>query len=829
MFDQFVNLNVLKFGWPLALLPVMIHLFNRLRHRRMDWAAMMFLRIASRKSTRFNKIRQYLVLLMRVLAVLALILALSRPLAGTWLGGMMSGDPETILILLDRSVSMESRDTGGLSKREAAMARVADTANKFPGAEIWYLDSVVGTPQRVERLSDLESQFDFNATDTAVNMPRLVEEASDWLGKNRSGDCLIFIASDMQEDNWRPEASGRWAKVASGLSGDEHPFKASVQVLAKTRSVTNNVSIRVLEARRGDPQLSPDNLDLVVKFNTSSKTEKTLNLLYHLNGTNVPPSNIAVKHQRIKVKGSTLPINVSFRLPSDAPEIGWGYVQIGLGVDAGNRFAVDDNPRDNRAYFVYGPSQEVAQSAIVGPPGELSTLYLQASADPFYNGGTNRLSHVISPADLNSTALAEYAMVAWHDPLPEGVAGEQLMKYAANGGVVVFFPPDDPNPTGTGTAFAGLGWAGMQVSTNGAGQSLRTWRDALPRKQDDKTGGFRVGGWREREGPLANSQNNISLSVKALTTIRRRELVDHGQQAFAAMERAWQNAEALRAQETPDMVLLKKVQDDLRETAGHLGKLGGVIWPATRATDFKTQLVDPVAGLDTAKPSASRRKLVDVLWPFLVHWRGAVDVFEGGHYVMAYYSDDTPLLVRQLVGRGQVFFCSTRPDEAWSSLHEQWFFVVMIERMIRTGEALGAGSYSVAHSRVCGNFEPPPETSWRALAGEVAEPDYRRHAGVYQSDLGEFIALNRPLTEDDLRFFAKEQEDLIQGLFGDVPVHVFWETGNAGAVESTDGPTEIWRWFLAIMAAVLLGEALLVLPRSSDESVPGQRAATATT
>ena len=30
-------------------------------------------------------------------------------------------------------------------------------------------------------------------------------------------------------------------------------------------------------------------------------------------------------------------------------------------------------------------------------------------------------------------------------------------------------------------------------------------------------------------------------------------------------------------------------------------------------------------------------------------------------------------------------------------------------------------------------------------------------------------------------------------------------------------------------AAVLLGEALLVLPRSSDESVPGQRAATATT
>ena len=196
---------------------------------------------------------------------------------------------------------------------------------------------------------------------------------------------------------------------------------------------------------------------------------------------------------------------------------------------------------------------------------------------------------------------------------------------------------------------------------------------------------------------------------------------------------------------------------------------------------------------------------------------------------MAYYADNTPLLVRQLIGRGQVFFCATRPDDAWSGLHEQWFFMVMIDRLIRTGEALGAGSYSVAHSRVCGNFEPAPDTSWRSLTGEVAEPDYRRHAGVYQSDLGEFIALNRPLTEDDWQFFAKEQEDLIQGLFGKVPVHVFWETGTAGSAGSTDGPKEIWRWFLAVMAAVLLGEALLVLPRTADESVPGSRPATATT
>ena len=73
-------------GLLLGLLPILIHLFNRLRHRKLPWAAMMFLRMANRKSTKYAKVRQWLVLFFRMLAVLALIFALSRPLAGGWPG-----------------------------------------------------------------------------------------------------------------------------------------------------------------------------------------------------------------------------------------------------------------------------------------------------------------------------------------------------------------------------------------------------------------------------------------------------------------------------------------------------------------------------------------------------------------------------------------------------------------------------------------------------------------------------------------------------------------------------------------------------------------------
>ena len=77
-------------GLPLVLVPVIIHLLNRLRHRPKPWAAMRFLLSATRSSTSHAKLRQFLILLCRVLAVAMLILFLARPLAGGWLGWALS-------------------------------------------------------------------------------------------------------------------------------------------------------------------------------------------------------------------------------------------------------------------------------------------------------------------------------------------------------------------------------------------------------------------------------------------------------------------------------------------------------------------------------------------------------------------------------------------------------------------------------------------------------------------------------------------------------------------------------------------------------------------
>src|SRR5438309_8104462 len=97
---SFLN-PILLVGLPLIALPVIIHLINQRRYQTIHWAAMMFLLAANRMSRGYAKLRQILILAFRMLAIAALILAVSRPLTSGWLGRVAGGRPDTTIILLD--------------------------------------------------------------------------------------------------------------------------------------------------------------------------------------------------------------------------------------------------------------------------------------------------------------------------------------------------------------------------------------------------------------------------------------------------------------------------------------------------------------------------------------------------------------------------------------------------------------------------------------------------------------------------------------------------------------------------------------------------------
>ena len=77
---------LLLMGLPLVALPIIIHLINQRRFQTVRWGAMMFLLAANRLSRGYARLRQWLIMAFRMLAIAGLIFAIARPLASGWLG-----------------------------------------------------------------------------------------------------------------------------------------------------------------------------------------------------------------------------------------------------------------------------------------------------------------------------------------------------------------------------------------------------------------------------------------------------------------------------------------------------------------------------------------------------------------------------------------------------------------------------------------------------------------------------------------------------------------------------------------------------------------------
>ena len=126
-------------GLPLVSLPIIIHLINQRRFQTIRWAAMMFLLAANRMSRGYSRLRQWLIMLFRMLVIAGLIFAVARPLASGWLGLAAGGRADTTIILLDRSPSMQQKGQGtGASKLETGCRQLVQTLSTL-GSSRWVL------------------------------------------------------------------------------------------------------------------------------------------------------------------------------------------------------------------------------------------------------------------------------------------------------------------------------------------------------------------------------------------------------------------------------------------------------------------------------------------------------------------------------------------------------------------------------------------------------------------------------------------------------------------------------------------------------------------
>ena len=84
---------ILLFGLAAAALPILIHLLNRRRLNRIRFPAVKFILLSQKRISRSYRLRHWLLLALRTLAVVLLALLLANPIFQTGAGLFAGGGP----------------------------------------------------------------------------------------------------------------------------------------------------------------------------------------------------------------------------------------------------------------------------------------------------------------------------------------------------------------------------------------------------------------------------------------------------------------------------------------------------------------------------------------------------------------------------------------------------------------------------------------------------------------------------------------------------------------------------------------------------------------
>ncbi|MGV3659101.1 MAG: BatA domain-containing protein [Prosthecobacter sp.] len=473
----------LLFALPLAALPVVIHLIHLYRRRQVKWAAMMFLRMAQRMNKGLSRLRQILILAFRVLAVAAILFVITRPMAGGLLG-LTGGVPDTVIVLLDRSASMEQQNLAtGTSKRAAGIAKLAQALRDTVGtrSKLVLIENAHVQPQLLEKPETLIDLPLTGPTDTAADVPALLQGALDYITANQTGRTDVWVLSDLRQSDW-DAGGGRW----QALRGAFASLKGlRFHLLGYSQPAPQNLAVVVERVmRRETPEKAELLLDLRVTREAGTNEPLELPLRFVINNVSTT-LKMEMKDSQLVVQALAIPLD-------KATKRGSGRVEL----------PTDAATADNVFHFVFDEPAVLRSVIISDDEGESGPLQaaLEAAADP-----TRKYAVTVLPRSRAAEIPWEdTALIIWHAALPktEDLITTQLTSHLAEGRSLLFLPPESPGTE----AFGGLHWGAW--SSGGKGMNVEWWRNDA--------------------GLLANTRSGTALPVGDVEVQRRCEILGEG-------------------------------------------------------------------------------------------------------------------------------------------------------------------------------------------------------------------------------------------------------------------------------------------------------------
>ena len=384
--------------WALTALaiPVVIHLFNFHRYRILPFSNTQFIKAIQAEHRSRSTLRQWLLLLLRLLIVALVVLAFAQPYIPKNEGD--GAEKSRVAVYIDNSFSMDAGGEHG-TLLESAKTMACQLADAYPATTEYLLITNEMEPQQ-QRWVGREQFTDWVRRVQTTHLVADIDEVihrQQIIGRDTAAALHSFLFSDLH----RPAFSVRNVQPAAR----QHLF-----IVPMTNGTRNNISVDSLWF--SSPGLYMGKIEeMTVRLrNHGSEPLTNLNLQVFVNDTmkNTVPFSLEA--------GGSLDVKCTF-LHSRR---GWnsGYV------------AIQDYPItfDNRLYFSFNIQQHTNVLCI---SDKTDTDYL----DALYRTDSSVLYRRVSPFSVKYDKLADNQLIILDSPVQlSSGAVEQLAKFAANGG-----------------------------------------------------------------------------------------------------------------------------------------------------------------------------------------------------------------------------------------------------------------------------------------------------------------------------------------------------------------------------------------------------------
>ncbi|TZF84964.1 hypothetical protein FW774_08335 [Pedobacter sp. BS3] len=386
-------------------IPILIHLFNFRKYKKVYFSNVQFLKDVEQKTSSKRNLKELLILLSRILAIVFLVLAFAKPYIPAPQADAAAGVSQVVSIFIDNSYSMEAVNKNGTLLDEAKR-RAKEIVSAYGLNDRFQLltNDFEGRHQRlVNRDEFLALLNDIRVSAATHTLKQIVQRQQDFLKTGTKSRKALYVLSDFQTNMLSPE-----------------PLKpdSSVQV--------NLVKIEANSL----PNLSVDSVWFASAVHKPGDKEQLIIRLH--NNSDKEAEQVPVKVLINKVQKAIASISIAPRsirqdtLTFSGLREGWQDGEVAL-TDYPITF-------DDHFYFSFYVRPLLSVLAI---HNTIPSPYLQAvyRSDAFF-----KLTDV-NAGNIDYASLPAYPLIILDglQSIPSGLV-QQLQNYVAEGGSLFVFP-----------------------------------------------------------------------------------------------------------------------------------------------------------------------------------------------------------------------------------------------------------------------------------------------------------------------------------------------------------------------------------------------------